>query len=113
MFDFELIKTDGGFAFYRMVLEPWLAFLKLRHNSAAFHNLTVADLTSTVCSSYLKRDIRQHITGVDTELTYACQYNESDFNFLHRHWEARGSSSRCGTARPGRQAGQNPASVTP
>jgi len=33
---FALLKTDGGFAFYRMVLGPWLAFSRLREDCVSF-----------------------------------------------------------------------------
>ncbi|WP_449406026.1 contractile injection system protein, VgrG/Pvc8 family [Massilia phosphatilytica] len=31
--EFRFVRADGGFAFYRMVLEPWLAFAKLRKDN--------------------------------------------------------------------------------
>ena len=90
VFEFRLIKTDGGFAFYEMVLAPWLSYLKLRNDNAAFHHMSVRDLTDKVCEQYLKRDWRHRIAGDDPPITYSCQHNESDHNFLHRHWEALG-----------------------
>ena len=35
--EFRFARTDGGFAFYHMVLEPWLAFAKLRKDNVSFH----------------------------------------------------------------------------
>jgi type VI secretion system secreted protein VgrG len=90
VFEFRRIKTDGGFAFYQMALAPWLAYLRLRQDNAAFHNLTLRDLTGRVCEQYLKRDWRYRIAGEDAPVTYCCQHNESEHNFLHRHWESRG-----------------------
>lgn len=90
VFEFRLLKTDGGFAFYKMVLEPWMAYLKLRFDHAAFQNLSIGSLTDKVCEPYLMRDLRFRIAGDDPAITYLCQHSESDSNFLQRHWEARG-----------------------
>ena len=90
VFEFRLEKTDGGFAFYEMVLEPWLSYLKLRQDNAAFHKLSVGELTAKVVAQYIKRDLVQRVAGPDAPITYICQHNESDYNFLHRHWEERG-----------------------
>lgn len=90
VFEFRLVKTDGGFAFYEMVLGPWLSYLKLRHDNVAFHSMSVRDLTDKVCEQYIKRDWRHRIAGDDPAITYSCQHNESDHNFLHRHWESLG-----------------------
>ena len=58
IFEFRFLRTDGGFAFYEMMLEPWLSHLRLRHNNVAFHGKTVADLTELVFNDYLMRDYK-------------------------------------------------------
>ena len=90
VFEFRFIRTDGGFAFYEMVLEPWLSHLRLRYNNVAFHGVTVAALTDKVFEDYLMRDYKLAATGADPAITYICQHNESDHNLLHRHWEQLG-----------------------
>ncbi|SDA54120.1 MULTISPECIES: type VI secretion system Vgr family protein [unclassified Janthinobacterium] len=90
VFEFRFLRTDGGFAWYEMVLEPWLAHLHLRQNNVAFHGLTVAALTDKVFEDYLMRDYKLAATGIDPAITYTCQHNESDHNLLHRHWEQLG-----------------------
>src|SRR5450830_168509 len=92
IFEFRFVKTDGGFAFYEMILAPWLAFLKLRHDNATFQNMNVKQITEEIFEQYLKRDWRHRIAGDEKVITYSCQYNESDHNFLHRHWQAHGWS---------------------
>ena len=62
VFEFRFLRTDGGFAFYEMVLEPWLAHLHLRQNNVAFHGLTVAALTDQVFDDYLMRDYKRTAT---------------------------------------------------
>ncbi|QDG70168.1 type VI secretion system Vgr family protein [Janthinobacterium tructae] len=90
VFEFRFLRTDGGFAFYEMVLEPWLSHLHLRQNNVAFHGLTVAALTDKVFDDYLMRDYKLAAGGLDPAITYTCQHNESDHNLLHRHWEQLG-----------------------
>ena len=90
VFEFRFLRTDGGFAFYEIVLEPWLSHLRLRHNNVAFHGRTVADLTELVFNDYLMRDYKLAAGGPDPLITYICQYRESDHNLLHRHWEQLG-----------------------
>jgi len=73
VFEFRFLRTDGGFAFYEMVLEPWLSHLRLRHNNVAFHGKTVADLTELVFNDYLMRDYKLAAGGPDPLITYICQ----------------------------------------
>ncbi len=87
---FELIKTDGGFAFYRMVLGPWLAFARLREDCVSFQRRSVVELTETTFGHYLERDCRFNLIDADPRLSCANQYNETDYNHLHRRWEALG-----------------------
>ncbi len=87
---FRLLGTDGGFVSYDMTVGPWLAFLRLRQDNGAFHDLNGIDMTGKVFDQYLRRDWRHRLTGQDPVVTYTCQYNESDHNFLHRQWEERG-----------------------
>ena len=87
---FELIKTDGGFAFYRMVLGPWLTFARLREDCVSFQRRSVVQLTETTFDHYLERDYRIALTDDDPALSCANQYNETDYNHLHRRWEALG-----------------------
>ena len=90
VFEFGLLTTDGGVAFYKMMLEPGLSYLRLRKGSAAFHGLTTVALSSQVLRAHPKIDWEHQIKGADPEKTYVCQHNETDHNFLHRQWEAQG-----------------------
>jgi type VI secretion system secreted protein VgrG len=87
---FRFVRTDGGFAFYEITLGPWMAFLRLRQDNLAFHDLNGLGITGKVLDQYLRRDWRHRLTTEDAAVTYTCQYGESDHNFLHRQWEARG-----------------------
>lgn len=87
---FELVKTDGGFAFYRMVLGPWLAFARLREDCVSFQRKSVVELSETTFGHYPERDYRFAPTDDDPRISCANQYNETDYNHLHRRWEALG-----------------------
>ena len=87
--EFRFLRSDGGFAFYRMVLEPWLAFARLRKDSRSFHNKSVLEITEETLKHYRQAD--WHMYKIDeSKLTLANQYNETDYNHLHRRWEALG-----------------------
>lgn len=90
VFEFHFVKTDGGFAFYHMVLKPWLAFLQLRQNNAVFQDLNILGLCDEIFSHYTERDVKYRIVGEHLPLTLAVQYNETDHNHLHRRLEDSG-----------------------
>ena len=90
VFEFRLVKTDGNLAFYNMVLLPWLAYLRLQHDNYLFHDKTLEQQTEDVFGDYDLADWRVQLTGPDEPMTCACQFDETDYNYLHRRWEARG-----------------------
>jgi type VI secretion system secreted protein VgrG len=90
VFEFRFVKTDGGFAFYQMVLKPWLAFLLLRVDCKVFQNLTLTELFDQTFENYLQRDYEYRLMDSAAALTMAMQYNESDHNHVHRRLEAAG-----------------------
>ncbi|MES2756162.1 MAG: type VI secretion system tip protein TssI/VgrG [Pseudomonadota bacterium] len=90
VFEFHFVRTDGGFAFYHMVLKPWLAFLRLRQDNAVFQNASVLDLCDKTFRNYNQRDVKYRILGEHSPMTLSVQYNETDHNHLHRRLEASG-----------------------
>jgi type VI secretion system secreted protein VgrG len=91
VFSFRLVTTDGGFAFYEAILGPWLKYLSLRKDNYLFHGKSLRDQTEIILSDYSVLpdwDCRTH--GEDPPMTDACQYDETDHNYLHRRWEAAG-----------------------
>ncbi|MFJ1468763.1 type VI secretion system Vgr family protein [Massilia orientalis] len=88
--EFRFLRTDGGFAFYHMVLEPWLAFAKLRKDNRSFLGKSVIEITELTCAHYRQNDWNPVIVGEYPRLTCANQYNETDYNHLHRRWEEIG-----------------------
>ena len=88
--EFRFLRSDGGFAFYHMVLEPWLAFARLRKDSRSFHNKNVLSITEETLKRYAQARWDMKLNGDDPQFTVANQYNETDYNHLHRRWEALG-----------------------
>lgn len=87
---FRLIRADGGFVFYGMVLEPWLAQLQYGKDNRSFHNQSVIEITRSTLAAYPESDWDFQLVGEDARITCANQYDESDHNHLHRRWEALG-----------------------
>lgn len=91
VFGFRLVRTDGGFAFYEARLGPWLKYLALRKDCFIFHNATLYEQTTSIFRDYLAHpewEFRRQ--REDPRMTDACQFNESDYNYLSRRWEAAG-----------------------
>jgi len=88
--EFGFLRADGGFAFYQMVLEPWLAFARLRKDNVSFHGKSVLELTELTFAHYRQADWNPVIVGDYPRLTCANQYGETDYNHLHRRWEELG-----------------------
>ena len=88
--EFRFLRADGGFAFYQMVLEPFMAFARLRQDCVSFHNKTVRQITEETLQRYRQADWHMFTHDDDPVLTVANQHNETDYNHLHRRWEARG-----------------------
>jgi type VI secretion system secreted protein VgrG len=90
VFEFRRDYADGAFVYYDMVLGPWLSYLKLRRDNYLFHNRSMGDQTAEIFADYAVRSWELRVAGPDPEMTFACQYGESDYNYLHRRWEALG-----------------------
>ena len=88
--EFRFLRSDGGFAFFQMVLEPWLALTRLRKDCVSFHHKSVREITEETLKHYPQADWYMHTFEEDPRLTVANQYNETDYNHLHRRWEALG-----------------------
>ncbi|HEY1042284.1 MAG TPA: type VI secretion system tip protein TssI/VgrG [Telluria sp.] len=87
---FGFTKTDGGFAHYRMVLSPWLAFLRLRQDCRLFQNMNLVEICDKTFENYLQRDFQCRLIQQLPDITLAVQYNETDHNHIHRRLEDAG-----------------------
>lgn len=91
VFSFRRRHSDGGITFYEAKLGPWLKFLSLRKDNYLFHNKTLRQQTEIIFrdyGAYPQWDWR--VTGDDPVMTDACQFEETDFNYLSRRWEEAG-----------------------
>lgn len=91
------LGSDGGLARYRLVMGPWLAWLRLRTDSFVFQDLTALDIVEQVFADYPQAQWRLAI-GDETRAAMAVrptctQYRESDLAFVERllaqeglHW---------------------------
>jgi type VI secretion system secreted protein VgrG len=89
-FEFRQVRTDGSLTFYDMVLLPWLAYLRLHRDNFLFHFRTVREQTEDIFGDYAPSKWDCRVKGADPKMTDACQYDESDYNYVHRRWEAMG-----------------------
>jgi type VI secretion system secreted protein VgrG len=89
---FAFVRADGGFAYYTMLLEPWLALARQRKDCVSFHHRSVLEMTETTFAHYRQHDwrTRMSLDFEDKKLTCANQHNETDYNHLHRRWEDAG-----------------------
>jgi type VI secretion system secreted protein VgrG len=91
VFSFRRRHADGGITFYEARLGPWLKFLSLRRDNYLFHGQTLRQQMETICRDYGIYPVWDwRVTADDPVMTDACQFDESDFNYLSRRWEAAG-----------------------
>jgi type VI secretion system secreted protein VgrG len=89
-FSFRLKKAEN-LAFYEAKLSPWLKYLSLRRNSYLFHDANLRQQTDSIFKDYRGHAVWDFtVYGEDAAMTNACQFNETDGNYLHRRWEAAG-----------------------
>ena len=91
VFSFRRRHSDGGITFYEAILGPWLRFLSLRKDNYLFHNKTLRAQAESIFQDYTTYPRWEwRVTGDDPVMTDACQFDETDFNYLSRRWEAAG-----------------------
>lgn len=87
----ELSGANGGFARYRLVAEPWTAFLAHTRDSRIFQDMTVLDILDAVFARYhgqgkllpsWRFDLRER--AVYPRRNHTAQYQESDHAFVER-----------------------------
>ncbi|WP_255516272.1 type VI secretion system Vgr family protein [Luteimonas suaedae] len=88
---FERLGSNGGLARYRLVLEPWLAFLRQRVDSYVFQDMTVLEIAEDIFADYAEAGAlapawRWELAdrSVYAKRSLTTQYEESDFAFLRR-----------------------------
>ncbi|KLJ00611.1 type VI secretion system Vgr family protein [Luteimonas sp. FCS-9] len=88
---FECVGSNGGLARYRLVVEPWLAFLGRRIDSYVFQDMRIPDIVEDVFADYAgagplapawRWDLADRDAYPVRSLT--TQYAESDLAFVRR-----------------------------
>ncbi len=88
-FGFE--RNDGGIAYYRGDLVPWLWYLGKRINSRIYQQVTVLDVLRKVFADYgALVDYQTHVKQELKQEDYVVQFQESDLNFVSRLLERHG-----------------------
>lgn len=88
---FALLGSDGGLARYRLVIQPWLAFLGHNQDSWVFQDQTVMEIVDQIFNDHagqgtLKPQWRWDLAdpSVYPRRSLSVQYNESDLAYVHR-----------------------------
>ena len=85
----ETVGSNGGMARYKLIVEPWLAFLAYRRDSTTYQDMTVFDILESIFKEYegqgklvpvWRLDI--HDQSVYPKRSLTTQYQESDLAFL-------------------------------
>ncbi|MGY0797714.1 type VI secretion system Vgr family protein [Lysobacter sp. A286] len=78
------LGSDGGLARYRLTMEPWTAFLKLRRNALVFQNLDALGVVERVLADYPQAAFRVDATQSLARYPTTTQYRETDHAFVFR-----------------------------
>lgn len=85
------LSSDGGFARYRLVVEPPLALLKLRRASRTLQHRSVDAIVKQILAEHARtnpvfsrQQVEFRLLRPLPERSYANQYNESDYRFIAR-----------------------------
>lgn len=88
---FELLSADGGFARYRLTMQPWTAFLRYRHDSYIWQDKTVLDIVADIFGDYQGQGklasawrIAVADPGKYAVRDVCTQFEESDWDFVDR-----------------------------
>ncbi|WP_295003836.1 type VI secretion system Vgr family protein [uncultured Dechloromonas sp.] len=88
------LGADGGFARYRLVMEPFLAFLAQRRDCYLFQDKTVIDIVGQILADYPEADWANQVTQPLRPYSIATQYRETDLDFIRRLLAEEGLSWR-------------------
>src|SRR5574343_534516 len=88
------LGADGGLARYRLVMEPFLAFLAQRRDCYLFQSKTVIDIVGQILADYPEAHWSSQVTQPLRTYSIATQYRETDFEFIRRLLAEEGLSFR-------------------
>ena len=98
----QLLGSDGGFAKYKLTVEPPFALLRYRRTSRVFQSLSVPDLIKQILAEHQdKNPVFASVQTLDFKLSgnypsrsYITQKNETDYAFICRIMQREGLSWR-------------------
>lgn len=91
VFGFRRMHSDGALTLYEAHLGPWMKLLSLRRDSYLFHGKSLREQSEIIFKDYSFYPRWEWLViGEDPPMTDACQFDETDFNYLSRRWEAAG-----------------------
>ncbi|NMM37732.1 MAG: type VI secretion system tip protein VgrG [Glaciimonas sp.] len=87
----DMIGANGGLARYKLTIEPWLAFLRYRRDSAIYQDMTVLDIVESIFKDYQAQGTLQpqwklelRDPSIYPKRSLTTQYQESDLHFVMR-----------------------------
>ena len=80
----QALGGDGGLARYRLTMEPWTAFLRLRRNALVFQDLDALGVVEQVLEDYPQAALRVDVARRLPVPAITTQYRESDHEFVFR-----------------------------
>ncbi|MCX7277531.1 MAG: type VI secretion system Vgr family protein, partial [Burkholderiales bacterium] len=90
--DAAWLGTDGGVARYRLRLEPFLAFLRLRRDSYIFQDTTAQQIVAELLADYPQASLQWQATQTLLPRAICTQYRETDLDFFTRLLASEGLS---------------------
>ncbi|MFZ6751594.1 type VI secretion system Vgr family protein [Undibacterium sp. Ren11W] len=90
----QWLGADGGVARYRLRLEPFLAFLRLRRDAFIFQDKDAQEIVSDLLADYPQANFAWDVRQPLRKRAICTQYRESDLDFLTRLLASEGLSYR-------------------
>lgn len=88
------LGADGGLATYRLVMLPWLSFLRERDDSFVYQDKTALQIIEEIFKDYAQANYRIEVTETLRVRSLCNQYRESDLAFVERLLAEEGLSYR-------------------
>ncbi len=88
--EFVRLEVNNHYALYQMTLRPWLAFFRLRSDYWIFQHQNIHDQSKEIFNDLGLSSYDFQVREPDAPRTFSVQYDETDYNYLHRRWEEMG-----------------------
>ena len=88
--EFAFRDFHEGYAYYRVVLRPWLWFLVNRSDNRIFQKKSVVEIIEEVFGSHTNVKVEKRLKKSYPPREYCVQYRESDLDFVQRLMEHEG-----------------------